>query len=194
MCVLRLLCPAAIPFLSSFLSKLLTVDLPRLLVLPRHITFDFLPAGEDVAQHMASAMVLDLLKSETFTGLAGERPFSPSASSGSRSLDGVSATGYEDGNGALGRQFSLSSLAGAAAMGAVTAAMSNPGLVPTRMEPSDAFVGELSVTLCEARNLPSFGMSGMEPNCRFCLTLLLHVNTTVRGQQVQGRSILLAVG
>ncbi|CAI7777654.1 unnamed protein product [Closterium sp. NIES-53] len=111
---------AAIPFLSSFLSKLLTVDLPRLLVLPRHITFDFLPAGEDPQQHMAaaaSAMVLDLLKSETFTGLAGQRPSSAAS-----------------------------------------------GLVPTRMEPSDSFVGELSVTLCEARNLPSYGLSGGCPS------------------------------
>ncbi|GJP50594.1 hypothetical protein CLOM_g9744 [Closterium sp. NIES-68] len=113
----------AIPFLSSFLSKLLTVDLPRLLVLPRHITFDFLPAGEDPQQHMAaaaSAMVLDLLKSETFTGLAGQRPSSAAS-----------------------------------------------GLVPTRMEPSDSFVGELSVTLCEARNLPSYGLSvWSNPYCR----------------------------
>ncbi|CAI5491562.1 unnamed protein product [Closterium sp. Naga37s-1] len=113
----------AIPFLSSFLSKLLTVDLPRLLVLPRHITFDFLPAGEDPQQHMAaaaSAMVLDLLKSETLTGLAGQRPSSAAS-----------------------------------------------GLVPTRMEPSDSFVGELSVTLCEARNLPSYGLSvWSNPYCR----------------------------
>ncbi|CAI5512260.1 unnamed protein product [Closterium sp. Naga37s-1] len=114
--------PLLSPF-PCFLSKLLTVDLPRLLVLPRHITFDFLPAGEDPQQHMAaaaSAMVLDLLKSETFTGLAGQRPSSAAS-----------------------------------------------GLVPTRMEPSDSFVGELSVTLCEARNLPSYGLSvWSNPYCR----------------------------
>jgi hypothetical protein len=64
---------------------------------------------------MASAVVLDLLKSETFSGLA------------------------EHG------------------------------------DPSDAFVGELSVTLCAARNLPSWYFSGPERFFPFSLTILSSV-------------------
>ncbi|CAM6095589.1 unnamed protein product [Calypogeia fissa] len=86
----------AIPFLSSFLSKLLTVDLPRLLVLPRHITFDFLPHGQDPL----TSTLMDLLKSEAVTEAS------------------------------------------------------------TQTEPTEAFVGELSVTVCEARDLPIQGLVG----------------------------------
>eukprot|EP00271_Cylindrocystis_brebissonii_P008694 TRINITY_DN23173_c0_g1_i1.p1 TRINITY_DN23173_c0_g1~~TRINITY_DN23173_c0_g1_i1.p1 ORF type:complete len:1089 (-),score=143.19 TRINITY_DN23173_c0_g1_i1:302-3568(-) len=94
----------AIPFLSRFLSKLLTVDLPRLLVLPRTLTFDFLPSGEGFSTGPSDPSVhtvLDLLTTETLSGLA---------------------TQVE--------------------------------------EPSEHFVGELTVTLCDARNLPTWNLSG----------------------------------
>ncbi|KAG6542115.1 hypothetical protein Mapa_016467 [Marchantia paleacea] len=96
----------AIPFLSSFLSKLLTVDLPRLLVLPRHITFDFLPQGQDPL----ATTLMDLLKSDTVADASRQS------------------------------------------------------------EPTDAFVGELSVTVCEARDLPIRGLTGWSnPYCTLAL-------------------------
>ncbi|KAL3691086.1 hypothetical protein R1sor_004737 [Riccia sorocarpa] len=96
----------AIPFLSSFLSKLLTVDLPRLLVLPRHITFDFLPQGQDP---LATSLI-DLLRNEV-----------------------VADTSRQN-------------------------------------EPSEAFVGELTVTVCEARGLPITGLTGWSnPYCTLAL-------------------------
>lgn len=96
----------AVPFLSRFLSKLLTVDLPRLLVLPRHITFDFLAQGEDRRQLSPGSPVLDLLTKEAVSGLA------------------------------------------------------------TQSEPSEHFVGELTVTLCEARNLSTWNLTGWSnPYC-----------------------------
>ncbi|KAL2641746.1 hypothetical protein R1flu_009333 [Riccia fluitans] len=96
----------AIPFLSSFLSKLLTVDLPRLLVLPRHITFDFLPQGQDPL----ATSLMDLLKSEVVADASRQN------------------------------------------------------------EPSEAFVGELTVTVCEARRLPIIGLTGWSnPYCTLAL-------------------------
>ncbi|GBG75291.1 hypothetical protein CBR_g19924 [Chara braunii] len=95
----------AIPFLSRFLSKLLTIDLPKLFVLPRHITFDFLP--HDVSN--ISPNIMDLVRNEM-----------PSPTVGS-----VEQT-----------------------------------------EANEAFVGELSVTLCEGRNLPIRGLTGWSnPYC-----------------------------
>ena len=80
------------------------MDLPRLLVLPRHITFDFLPDHEDATSLTlgpSRSTVLDLLKAETLSELSG----------------------------------------------------------PT--EPGEAFVGELTVTLCEARNLGTWNVAGL---------------------------------
>lgn len=106
----------SIPFLNNFLSKLLTVDLPRLLVLPRHITFDFLPQGQNV---------MDSMK-------AMEESMDESIASGV--LDLLKTTSTEP-------------------------------AVP-QDDPSEVFVGELSVTICDARGLPIRGFTGWSnPYC-----------------------------
>lgn len=112
----------AVPFLSSFLSNLLTVDLPKLIVLPRHITFDFLPYKEDEA--LASSLLVQIL-----------------------------------GNGSPG------ALAAAPA-GTLDAAGPPVGWPMMHGEPGEAYVGELTVTLCGARGLSSWGLAALSnPYC-----------------------------
>lgn len=111
----------SIPFLNNFLSKLLTVDLPRLLVLPRHITFDFLPQGQNVMDSMEAM----------------------EASVESGAMDESIASGVMD---------------------LLKTAATEPA-VP-QDDPSEAFVGELSVTICDARDLPIRGFTGWSnPYC-----------------------------
>lgn len=111
----------SIPFLNNFLSKLLTIDLPRLLVLPRHITFDFLPQGQNVMDSMEAM----------------------EASVESGAMDESIASGVLD---------------------LLKTASSEPA-VPQK-DPSEAFVGELSVTICDARGLPIRGFTGWSnPYC-----------------------------
>lgn len=115
----------SIPFLSNFLSKLLTVDLPRLLVLPRHITFDFMPQGQNV---MDSVEAME-------------------ASLESGQMDESIASGVLD---------------------LLKTGTTEPKL--PQAEPSEAFVGELSVTVCDARDLPIRGFTGWSnPYCILAL-------------------------
>jgi Ca2+-dependent lipid-binding protein len=116
----------SIPFLSNFLSKLLTVDLPRLLVLPRHITFDFLPQGQNAMESV------EAMEASLESGVMDE-----SVASGVLDLlkSGVTETAPQQ-----------------------------------AAEPSEAFVGELSVTVCEARDLPIRGFTGWSnPYCILAL-------------------------
>ncbi|KAG0615125.1 hypothetical protein M758_5G016500 [Ceratodon purpureus] len=111
----------SIPFLNNFLSKLLTVDLPRLLVLPRHITFDFLPQGQNVMDSMEAM----------------------EASVESGAMDESIASGVLD---------------------LLKTASTEPAA--PQDDPSEAFVGELSVTICDARDLPIRGFTGWSnPYC-----------------------------
>lgn len=115
----------SIPFLSNFLSKLLTVDLPRLLVLPRHITFDFMPQGQNV---MDSVEAME-------------------ASLESGQMDESIASGVLD---------------------LLKTGTTEPNL--PQAEPSEAFVGELSVTVCDAHDLPIRGFTGWSnPYCILAL-------------------------
>ncbi|CAI5491650.1 unnamed protein product [Closterium sp. Naga37s-1] len=100
-----------------FLSKLLTEDLPRLLVLPRHISLDFLPPGMDADE-------------DTDAGTDVGADVAADVAAGMRA-----------------------DVAGDVAQWRTEAAASAVG------DTSDAFKGELSVTLCEARNLPTSPLS-----------------------------------
>jgi hypothetical protein len=116
----------SIPFLSNFLSKLLTVDLPRLLVLPCHITFDFLPQGQNAMESV------EAMEASLESGVMDE-----SVASGVLDLlkSGVTEIAPQQ-----------------------------------AAEPSEAFVGELSVTVCEARDLPIRGFTGWSnPYCILAL-------------------------
>ncbi|CAI7811356.1 unnamed protein product [Closterium sp. NIES-53] len=200
-----------------FLSKLLTEDLPRLLVLPRHISLDFLPpgmdadedtdagtdVGADVAADVAAGMRADVV------GDVAQWPTKAAASAvvgsilnppavmnwGGASSNGSSnntattlssnttdVTSSQSGANGAGSssnstattttRFSTAVISTAPANASTSSSVPSSSAsaspspsaspfpssaihAPLQGDTSDAFKGELSVTLCEARNLPT---------------------------------------